>query len=364
MRIAAFLNDSGAPLYMQTPEFTGFVDADGERSTAVLTFAANTSIANRVYTVRASVDSGETWLQEPFGMVIVPPASYTLPGDVTGSGEINFEDISLIRMYLAGHQVSINHAVADINGDGIITDADVSLLRMYLDGHPVAPGIVQPSDNTAISSVSGIVSISNETAAPGEYVDVVIRLDENEELSSIRLSIEYDSTVLSRVGVSLVGLMPMPMPPPLDGNPFVLGFDLDDSIAVTDITGNLATIRFRVLPGAAVGATPIRISVVSAYKIDNFVSVRLEFLSTDGVVYVGDENISLRNELISLINKAQDLLRDTDVSVDGYNVPAYRFWVTQNVHDNFYEAITEAILALTEYDNRTTNSNPLHLRTP
>jgi hypothetical protein len=74
MRIAAFLNNAGSALYTRTP--TG--SASGVSS--ALTFPANTGTANRIYTVRVSVDNGATWLTVPVATVTVSAPSGNEPG--------------------------------------------------------------------------------------------------------------------------------------------------------------------------------------------------------------------------------------------------------------------------------------------
>ncbi|MCL2367243.1 MAG: S-layer homology domain-containing protein, partial [Oscillospiraceae bacterium] len=66
-RFAAFLNNSGSPLYER-----GSTGSIGSTSVATtLNFPANTTAANRVYTIRVSLDGGATWLATPTATVTV-----------------------------------------------------------------------------------------------------------------------------------------------------------------------------------------------------------------------------------------------------------------------------------------------------
>jgi len=110
------------------------------------------------------------------------------------------------------------------------------------------------------------VSASSANASPGEYVDVAIRMDRNLGISLLDLNISYNSAVLTRVDISDVGLIPIPQLPPTDANPFRLNFAVAASFEYTNNDGLLATVRFRVNNDAVLGASPIEVSVVSAYQ--------------------------------------------------------------------------------------------------
>jgi len=68
-----------------------------------------------------------------------PPPQF-VPGDVNGDGVVTSADVALLRAYLAGFPLAINHEAADVNGDGQVTAADLTLLRAYLAGFPVTLG--------------------------------------------------------------------------------------------------------------------------------------------------------------------------------------------------------------------------------
>jgi len=74
----------------------------------------------------------------------IPPIT-NIPGDVDNNGYVTAADVGILRAYLAGFPVTINHANADVNADGAVTAADLGLIRAYLAGFPVE---LMPSVNT------------------------------------------------------------------------------------------------------------------------------------------------------------------------------------------------------------------------
>jgi len=78
IQIAAFLNNNGAALYQQTASGTA------SSVSAELTFPANTGTANRIYTIRISIDDGANWLATPVAMVTI--AGTPTGGDGGGGG--------------------------------------------------------------------------------------------------------------------------------------------------------------------------------------------------------------------------------------------------------------------------------------
>ncbi|MCL2379118.1 MAG: M64 family metallo-endopeptidase, partial [Defluviitaleaceae bacterium] len=67
MRIAAFHNNAGSPLYIQSP--TGTADS----VSANIAFPANADLNSRQYTVRVSMDGGTTWQIYPVATITIAP---------------------------------------------------------------------------------------------------------------------------------------------------------------------------------------------------------------------------------------------------------------------------------------------------
>lgn len=56
------------------------------------------------------------------------------PGDVTGDGTVNGTDVSALRRYLVGDDITVRTLAADVSGDGRINGVDVVLIRRWLVG--------------------------------------------------------------------------------------------------------------------------------------------------------------------------------------------------------------------------------------
>jgi len=90
--------------------------------------------------------------------------------------------------------------IADVTGTGVINMAAVTLLLRYVVGHPVILG-PQRSEGESVRASSGPVEVSvlGANAAPGGYVDVVLRLDANPGINVLELHLNYDASVLEPV---------------------------------------------------------------------------------------------------------------------------------------------------------------------
>ena len=238
------------------------------------------------------------------------PPPTVIPGDVNRDGVITAADVGMLRGYLAGFDVDICAEAADVNADGAVTAADLGLIRAYLAGHPVtllpAPraqvlsATIQhvthavPMTGTTrmafspnpLTNIAAHVTASSTNASPGGYVDITIRLDENTGISLLDLSISYNSAVLERVDISDMALIPVPQLPPPDSNPFRLNFAMAGSFETTTSTGTLAIVRFRVRDNAAIGATPVDVYVVSAYRGEGLNYNGVEATASSGTVTV------------------------------------------------------------------------------
>jgi len=124
-RIAAFFNNTGAPLYMQTPTGT----ASSVR--AMLTFPANTSTVNRSYTVRVSLDEGATWAVLTT-MIAVAHPGVALPGQ--NGWHLSGSDLAF---YIDG--VRVGHGQAGQNGkhfaQGLVTPYGTADFLFNNQGH-------------------------------------------------------------------------------------------------------------------------------------------------------------------------------------------------------------------------------------
>ena len=58
-------------------------------------------------------------------------------GDLSGDGNIDTMDLTLLRKYLAGYTITGSLHAADLNGDGKVDTIDLTLLRKYLAGYDI-----------------------------------------------------------------------------------------------------------------------------------------------------------------------------------------------------------------------------------
>jgi len=205
-----------------------------------------------------------------------PTPGAIIPGDVNGDGVVTAADVGITRAHLAGFPVDICLYSADVNNDSVVTAADVGLIRAYLAGFPVTLG--QQEATRARTSVMGafvlqddLVSITatGQSAYPGAFVDVDIRIDVNSGITLLYLNVYYDDDILERISIVPAAILPMPLQP-AEGSPARLNFEHTDPFGVTNDTGLLATVRFRVRSDAISGTTPITVNVASAYVAEGF----------------------------------------------------------------------------------------------
>ena len=57
-----------------------------------------------------------------------------LSGDVNNDGVVDAKDVTALRRYLAGWDITIQANSADLSGDGVVDAKDVTILRRLLAG--------------------------------------------------------------------------------------------------------------------------------------------------------------------------------------------------------------------------------------
>ena len=120
---------------------TAVVAADGTLLTLTFevspTVQANEKLAVNVAYTYGDIYDGDLESLE-FDMVsgYVTAIDY-ISGDVNSDGVINTKDVTLIRRFNAGYDVTILEAAADVNNDGTVNGKDVTLIRRYLAGYDV-----------------------------------------------------------------------------------------------------------------------------------------------------------------------------------------------------------------------------------
>lgn len=87
--------------------------------------------AGRNYYVEIKIDDDKTIVSDTF-MVTAEEYVDVIKGDVTGDGNINLADVSLMLKYIAKWDVTLNIKAADVTGDSTVNLADVSLVLKYI----------------------------------------------------------------------------------------------------------------------------------------------------------------------------------------------------------------------------------------
>jgi len=112
------------------------------------------------------------------------------------------------------------------------------------------------------------INVLSPSAAPGQYVDVVLLLYNNGpslDTLALGLTVTYDSNVLQGISITPGTTVSLPAPPSADENPMQLNFSLANPLAHMDVLGHLAVIRFRIHDNAPSGSSPISITGAHAY---------------------------------------------------------------------------------------------------
>ena len=123
-----------------------------------------------------------------------------------------------------------------------------------------------PQTTFSASAANPTISASNVEANPGDTVDVTVNIANNPGVTSVLLSIGYDSSVLTLTGVTDGGILGSAFHSNNYKNPYTLSWANDT--ATTNITANgvAVTLKFKVANNAAIKKYPITVS----YDVDNY----------------------------------------------------------------------------------------------
>ena len=115
------------------------IDADSTNGEfLVLTFEVDENAAEGNYSIIINVTDAyddDVANVDIEGVRIVIAVEDYIPGDISGDGEVDLKDVTVLRRYLAGgYGVTVQEAALDINRDGAIDLKDVTVLRRYLAG--------------------------------------------------------------------------------------------------------------------------------------------------------------------------------------------------------------------------------------
>ncbi len=125
-----------------------------------------------------------------------------IPGDINGDRVVNGKDVTLLRRYNAGYDVTINEAAADVNDDGVINGKDVTLIRRYNAGYAVE---LKPSTPKCKHAMECFDYKAPTCTEPGNISYSYCTTCEkyfNDSKGSVEIS--HDVTVLAATGHSVI----------------------------------------------------------------------------------------------------------------------------------------------------------------
>lgn len=133
------------------------------------------------------------------------------------------------------------------------------------------------------------ITVSNETAAPGETVSVAISLENNPGIASAKLQVEFDTQILTLESVQDAGNLGTQVHKPELVSPYILTWANDTVTENFTYNGTIVTLVFRVAENAPEGETPITVSYdYNNYDIIDWEMNKVAFSVVDGSVKVGE----------------------------------------------------------------------------
>jgi len=112
-------------------------------------------------------------------------------GDVNADGDVNIEDVEMLRQYLVCNGSLTDPAAAELSGDGCITAVDLTLLKQMLLTAQNAPAV------TTVTTVSTTTTTTTTTTANNSYEPSGFRFSGKVFLVGDSTVCEYDSNTTS-----------------------------------------------------------------------------------------------------------------------------------------------------------------------
>ena len=186
--------------------------------------------------------------------------SSRIPGDATGDGQVNGQDLIRLRKYLIGMNVDIDLSAANVNGDDGVDGRDLIRLRKHLIGMDVKLlGLEEPAELLG----TGVLRLDVPAAAvrAGDTVSVPVTFSGADGFAYLSFRVDYDKTRLKLVGFEDGALTGWTAD--LEGG----GFGWDD---VKDAApeGTILTLRFQVLADTPTGKANVTLQQIEAFNFD------------------------------------------------------------------------------------------------
>lgn len=121
-----------------------------------------------------------------------------IPGDVNSDKVVNGKDVTLIRRYNAGHEVSIREDAADVNDDNVINGKDVTLIRRFNAGFDVTLKPHTPRCSHTMEAIAYKAATCTEDGNVSYYHCTTCDKYYNDESGTLQLNLE--DTVLAATG--------------------------------------------------------------------------------------------------------------------------------------------------------------------
>ena len=118
-------------------------------------------------------------------------------GDLNGDGTLDEADLTLLKDYLLGKDVTLTNS-GDLNGDGSVNTLDLIHLYKYL--------LNNEGNSSNVMTDAPILTLSKVIAEPGEDVTIQVDLSENPGIMAMLLKINYDHALLTLTGCEDGGL--------------------------------------------------------------------------------------------------------------------------------------------------------------
>ena len=133
------------------------------------------------------------------------------------------------------------------------------------------------------------ITVNGTKGRAGATVSVAISLKNNPGIASMRLKVDYDSSVLSLVGVNDLGKLGSQLHSDQYTDPYVLCWANDTVTQNFTHNGDIVVLTFKINDDAAIGTYDISISYdYDKYDIHNVQVQKVKFYTVDGAIEVVD----------------------------------------------------------------------------
>ena len=296
------LNNCGIIDVLHIPDSVSFIHENAFRGTeisqiyfegmkdefAVLLTTKNTLVFDKVN----CTPEMKTYLYEDFFVEIIPLESLSFAKKSVGLyiGENTLMDVNIAPANTTEKLlwISENEEVVTVDMSGNVTAVGEGVAKItvmsesgLLKAECTVYVMVAVDETIPVITVDGIEEIKN-----GEIFDVNISLKNNPGITSMRLNLAYDTSVMELTDVTDAGVLGDSLhSEDYSGNEYVLYWDNGTSKTDFTVDGNIATLTFKVKDNASSGDYPLTISYKSQDIINSDI-IPVSFDVVNGFVTV------------------------------------------------------------------------------